>query len=118
MLPPPWCGDVLGISCPDPFGSMVYSTRLARTRADSLVYLCKSSPCFPIALCLVRLGGESGCPSRSLAAHRCTCPYWPGPVLPSAFSLSYKRSSSLACKFSACALVCLPAHYGVVACSR
>ncbi|KAK8528669.1 hypothetical protein V6N13_073877 [Hibiscus sabdariffa] len=93
---------------------MVYSTRLARTRADSLVYLCKSSPCFPIALCLVRSGG---CPSHSLAAHRCACPYWPGPVLPSAFSLSCKRSS-LACKFSACASVCLSAHYGVVACSQ
>ncbi|KAK8555728.1 hypothetical protein V6N13_038676 [Hibiscus sabdariffa] len=92
---------------------MVYSTRLARTRVDSLVYLCKSSPCFPIALCLVRSGGESGCPSRSLAAHRCACPYWPGPILPSAFSLSCKRSSSLACKFfclclglPSCALRC------------
>ncbi|KAK8684220.1 hypothetical protein V6N13_040250 [Hibiscus sabdariffa] len=33
-------------------------------------------------------------------------------------SLSCKRSSSLACKFSACVSVCIPAHFGVVGCSR
>ncbi|KAK8486995.1 hypothetical protein V6N13_032121 [Hibiscus sabdariffa] len=84
---------------------MVYTARSSRTWAGLLVCLRKVSPCSPVVLCLVRSSGACGCP----------CPRWSGPALPSTFSLS-RKLSFLACKFLACSSVCLPPHYGMVAC--
>ncbi|KAK8574633.1 hypothetical protein V6N12_062323 [Hibiscus sabdariffa] len=96
---------------------------LVQPRSWSLICVLSSWLVSPF-LCLlnydVPLGGVAQCwPSlaRGLPLGARYCGRWLDPILPSASTLSSKHSF-LACKFSACALVCLPMRYGVAACSR